>query len=509
MLTVGQVLANNKRRHPDRTALIDDVGALTHGELADRAMHIAGLLASVGVSEGDNVGILTGNSLFSAETYLGVAARGAVATLYNWRWSVPELVYAVNQTDARVVFVERAYRDLFEAAQATGELDASLVVLVEGSEFDDNVRSSVPILAEVSLEAPNVIIFTGGTTGFSKGVVLSNRAVMTNAFNMVIDTDIEADDRTLLITPMFHSASLLCWFLPHLVRGASSVLMRAFDEEHVAEVIERHRVTNGFLVPNMARRMVASGAYSRRDVSSFRRLYVGGGPFSLGDKHDVTRQLPGVRIFYQYGLSEAGPIVTRLRPEDMFRPELDGSIGQEFLLTEVSVRSSEGDVVADGEIGEICVRGPNLMTGYYGQPEATASTFRDGWLRTGDLAERNSDGYLFFRDRAKDMIKTGGENVYSGEVEQAMYSHPAVAEAAVVGVPSLQWDEEVRAVVVLREGSSTTEAELKVHIRELLAGYKVPKRIAFVPPDHVAINPSGKIMKQAFRADTFWEDHNS
>ena len=357
----------------------------------------------------------------------------------------------------------------------------------------------------MAAHAPAVILYTGGTTGASKGVVLSHINVTANAINEIVDTDMEQDDVTLLIAPMYHSASLLCWFLPHLAIGACSVFMRHFDEETAAELIEGERVTNGFFIPNMVRRMLISREWERHRMDSFRRLYVGGATFRLPDKEAVREVLPGVRIYYQYGLTEAGPIVTRLRPEDMFRPELDGSIGQEMLLTDVSIRDGSGLEVSDGVAGEICVRGPNVMLGYFNRPEATAAVFRDGWLRTGDVASRR-DGYFMFHDRLKDMIKSGGENVYSAEVEQALYSHPAVAEAAVLGVASEDWDEEVRAVVALKPASTATERELQEHCRRTLAGYKVPKRILFVPLDRIPVNPSGKIIKRELRQKDLWPD---
>ena len=240
-------------------------------------------------------------------------------------------------------------------------------------------------------------------------------------------------------------------------------------------------------------------------MDSFRRLYVGGATFRLPDKEAVRDVIPKARIYYQYGLTEAGPIVTRLRPEDMFNPDLDGSIGQEMLLNDVSIQGDDGAELEDGVAGEICVRGPNVMLGYFNRPDATAAAFRAGWLRTGDLASREG-GYFMFRDRLKDMIKSGGENVYSAEVEQALYTHPAVAEAAVLGVASDQWDEEVRAVVALKPGLAVTERELQDHCRSRIAGYKVPKRILLVALDQIPVNPSGKIMKRELRRRSLWPD---
>lgn len=453
-------------------------------------------LAALGVRPGDNVAVLCGNGVFSAEAILGIIAAGAVAVPLNWRWSEAELEHGLSDSGASVVLADQEF---------AGRVPAAAHLVVEGPDFERFLGGPTPPAIDVPPHAAAVILYTGGTTGASKGVVLSHTNVMANAIDEIVDTDMDADDITLLIAPMYHSASLLCWFLPHLVLGACSVFMRHFDEERAAELIETERITNGFFIPNMVRRMLISGAWQRHATGSFRRLYVGGATFRLPDKEAVRRVLPGTRIYYQYGLTEAGPIVTRLRPEDMFTPELDGSIGQEILLNDVSIRDESGIEVADGGAGEIWVHGPNVMLGYFNRPEATAAVLRDGWLRTGDIASR-ADGYFMFHDRLKDMIKTGGENVYSAEVEQALYSHPAVAEAAVLGVPSEQWDEEVRAVVALKPGSSLTERALLDHCRLTLAGYKVPKRILFVGLDKIPVNPSGKIMKRELREMELWPD---
>ncbi|MFE5709073.1 class I adenylate-forming enzyme family protein, partial [Rhodococcus koreensis] len=352
------------------------------------------------------------------------------------------------------------------------------------------------------------ILFTGGTTGFSKGVVLSHSAILTNAVNEIADCRIggRPNDRGLVVTPLFHSAALLCWFLPLYVTGNSSVLVHKFVEEEIADLVARESITNMFLVPNMIRRMLKSGTFDTDGFrNNFKALHTGAGLLRMPDKLAVSALIPDVDLFFRYGLTEAGPMVTRLLPQDMLRPEIDGSIGTEYLLTEVELRDlCDGAPTAVGEIGEICVRGPNLMTGYFGRPEATKEVLDNGWLRTGDLAVRDENGYLYFRDRAKDMIKTGGENVYSSEIEQLLHTHPAVMEAAVLGVPSEEWDEEVRAVIAIRPDQIVTETEIATFLRKHLAGYKVPKMIALVGPNALPMNPSGKIVKTNIRATMGW-----
>jgi acyl-CoA synthetase (AMP-forming)/AMP-acid ligase II len=505
VLTVLDVLRRNHARRPAAPAVVDQAGRLTHGRLAERAWAVANGLTAIGVQPGQTIAILCGNSIFSAETILGAMAAGAVAVPLSWRWSRAELEHGLNDSQARVVLADREFAPAVQDLVGDGRAPAVSHVIVEGPQYEGFL--ALPSMPDATLaqDAPAVILYTGGTTGAAKGVLLSHRNVMANAIDEIVDTDMEPGDITLLIAPMYHSASLLCWFLPHLVVGACSVFMRHFDEDHAARLIEVERVTNGFFIPNMVRRMLISRAWETHDTHSFRRLYVGGATFRLPDKEAVREVLPTARIYYQYGLTEAGPIVTRLRPEDMFDPALDGSIGQEILLNDVSIQDEHGREVADGIAGEICVKGPNVMMGYFNRPEATSAVFRNGWLRTGDLASRRG-GYFMYHDRLKDMIKSGGENVYSAEVEQALYTHPAVAEAAVIGVASDQWDEEVRAVVAVKPGQAASERELQDHCRGRIAGYKVPKRIVFLPLDQIPVNPSGKIMKRELRRRRLWPD---
>ena len=505
MLTVSDVLLRNHRRRPEAPAAIDAERRLNHRQLAERAWAVANGLIRLGVHRGDTVATLCGNGVYSAETVLGAIAAGAIAAPLSWRWSPAELEHGLDDSRAEVVLADREFAGAVRELTDAGRAEGVKRVVVEGGDFESFLGTPTPPEVRVPAASPAVMLYTGGTTGTSKGVLLSHTNVMANAIDEIVDTDMEPDDVTLLIAPMYHSASLLCWFLPHLVLGACSVFMRHFDEEHAAHLIASERVTNGFFIPNMVRRMLLSRAWERNAVATFRRLYVGGATFRMPDKLAVREVLPKTRIYYQYGLTEAGPIVTRLRPDDMFRDDVDGSIGQEMLLNDVSIQDETGREVDDGVAGEICVRGPNVMLGYFNRPEATAAAFRNGWLRTGDLASRRG-GFFMYHDRLKDMIKSGGENVYSAEVEQALYAHPYVAEAAVLGVASREWDEEVRAVVALKPGHDVSERDLQDHCRRQLARYKVPKRILFVTLDQIPVNPSGKIMKRELRRQNLWPD---
>jgi len=497
----------NARRFPDRDAVVDEQGRLTHRELADRVWSLAAGLQRAGVRKGDHVGLLVGNTVFAAECFLGVIAAGGVAVFYNWRWAPTELRTGITSTAARVVLVEEQFLPSYRTAAQDGALDA-VTCIPQGAGYDALHEGGGPPDVVVGQDDPMCILFTGGTTGTSKGVVLAHRSGTFNALNEMLDCGMgrEGEHVGLNITPMFHSAALLSVFAPHFLSGGTNVLLGKFDEALVAETVARERVTTSFMIPNMIRRLIRTGALETEGFQRyFRQMHTGGGLLRMPDKQALARLLPDTRLFFRYGLTEAGPMVSRLLPADVMRPELDGSIGQEYTLVEVEVQDPDsGRECAAGELGEICVRGPAVMLGYFERPQETAAALRDRWLHTGDLAVRDEEGYLFFRDRAKDMIKTGGENVYAAEIEQLLYAHEAVMECGVLGVPSVEWDEEVRAVVALRDGYDVTEQDLRDYLRQHLAGYKVPKVIQFVAPETMPVNPSGKIVKSQLRAVVGW-----
>ena len=506
MFTLVDFLRINRRRNPDTCALSDDNDRLTHAQLTERAWALANGLRAAGVGHGDRVGVLSGNSNFAIETFLGTLAAGAVYVPFNWRWAAAELVHGIELTSPKVVLVEDEFVAGLDAAEQLGigheyrrfDQDSGYADLFGHGASDPQV--------EVGFDDAAVILFTGGTTGFSKGVVLSHRSAIVNAVNELADLGFGAgpDHVGLCTVPLFHSASLLTVFAPHYITGGTTVVMRKFTEDGFADVVSRERVTSTFATPNMLRRLLNAGALTRSDAKSLRQIHSGAGLLRMPDKLAIREALPEVKLFFRYGLTEAGPMVTRLRDEDIMRPELDGSIGAPYTFVEVEIRDPFGNEVPDGELGEICVRGPALMTGYFNQPDATADAVRDGWLHTGDLGVRGAEGNLFFRDRAKDMIKTGGENVYAAEIEQLLYAHPAVMECGVLGVPSEEWDEEVRAVVALRKGATANAADLQSYLREHLAGYKIPKVFMFVEHEQMPVNPSGKIVKSKLRDLTGW-----
>lgn len=503
--TLADLVRLNLRRFPGRTAVVDDHGRLTHRELSERAFALARGLRAEGIGPGDRVAVLSQNSTFAIETFLGILCAGAVYVPANWRWSAAELATNLRMTAPSLLLVETELAQDYERARE-GDLDTSMPAVVQGPRYDELLLPGGPFAVEVTPADPACILFTGGTTGASKGVVLSHRAVIANAVNERVDLGFGSppDQVGLCVVPLFHSAALLCIFGPHYLSGGTAVAMRRFDEEAFADVVARERVTSTFIIPNMIRRLLAAGVMTPDRMPSLRQLHSGGGLLRMPDKVAVREQMPRLEMHFRYGLTEAGPMVTRLMDHDIMRPELDGSIGSEYTFAEVQLQDEDGREVPDGELGELCMRGPTMMTEYFRRPEETQQSLRGGWLHTGDLAVRGIEGNIFFRDRAKDMIKSGGENVYAAEIEQLLYAHPAVMECGVLGVPSEQWGEEVRAVVALRPGRQLTESELGDYLRERLAGYKIPKRVLFVAPERMPVNPSGKVVKARLREVAGW-----
>lgn len=509
MRTIGEWIRLNHRRYPAREAVVDRNERLTFGELAERSWQLGRGLRDAGIGVGDNVGVLAGNSVFNAETFFGVAAAGGTYVAYNWRWAPAELANGIKETGATVILVEESLKaNAEEALEILGRTQEVLPRLIaQGREIDSLRTGTGPLEDIATLESPLCIIYTGGSTGTPKGVVISHRAAAANAINEMYDCRVGArpEERGLILTPFFHSAALLCWLVPHFISGATSVIAEKFNDEVVVDLVGRERITNTFLIPNMMRRLMQNGVFADPAIKrNLRAVHSGAGLLRMPDKEQFASLLPDAELYFRYGLTEAGPMVTRLKPEDMLDPGVDGSIGTEYLLAEAQLQDFDGREVAPGELGEICVKGPSLMSGYYGRPAETADAFRNGWLRTGDLAVQDDRGYFYFRDRLKEMIKTGGENVYSAEIEQALYLHPAILEAVVVGVPDPKWDEEVRAVVVLRDGVQAGADELATYLRSHLAGYKIPKQIVFMGAGELPRSAAGKLVKAELKANLGW-----
>jgi long-chain acyl-CoA synthetase len=470
---------------------------LTYAQTWERCRRLVGALRSLGVERGDRVAVVAQNSHRYLELYQAVPGAGMVLVPLNHRHAGAELRYALEDAGARVLFAARPVPDLPDCVEHVvdaGEGYEELLAGVEPADFPADV-------AEDDLAG---LFYTGGTTGASKGVMLRHRSLVANAFHLQAQLPFDAETRFLVVAPMFHLAGTLA-VLATVWHGGRHVVMEAFEPGATLDLIERERVTVTQVVPTMLAAMCDEQLERPRDVSSLRMLTFGGAPSATETLRRARRAFPGAGLMTMYGATETAPLVTILPGlHRLLDTPRVGSCGRAAIGVEVEVIGDDGAIAPRGEVGEVTVRGPNVMAGYWNKPEQTDAVLRDGWYATGDMGRMDEEGYLFLVDRAKDMIVTGGENVYSTEVEEVLFRHPAVREAAVFGVPDARWGEAVHAVVVPRDGSHPpAEDELIAWCRESIAGYKVPKRVE-VRAEPLPKSGAGKVLKRELRAP-FWQ----
>ncbi|MEV4939746.1 acyl-CoA synthetase [Streptomyces zaomyceticus] len=501
---IGSWPARRARKTPDRTAVVHGEHTLTYGELHRRVLRLAHGLRALGVTGGDRIAYLGPNHPAFLETLFAAGTLGAVFVPLNTRLAAPELAY--NLTDSGSVVLIHAPEQAGTARAAADAAGVRHRIALEGPDGpgDDALAyeelpgaTDGPLDVAVRPDDPCMIMYTSGTTGRPKGAVLSHGNIVWNSVNVLVDTDLTADEVTLAVAPLFHTGALNMTCLPTLLKGGQVVLLAAFDADLVLDTVERRRVTYLFGVPTMYDAMAARPRWATTDLSSLRTLNCGGAPVPA---RTIAAYIDRGLAFSQgYGMTEASPGVLFLDREQTAAKA--GSAGVPHFFTDTRIVRPDGSDTASGERGEILVQGPHTMTGYWNRPEDTAAAFTDGdWLRTGDIARADTDGYAYIVDRVKDMYVSGGENVYPAEVEDALLDHPAVAECAVIGVPDPVWGEVGRAVVVLKPEARAGEDDILGHLRGRLAKYKIPKSVVLAGA--LPRTASGKLVKSAVR-DTF------
>jgi long-chain acyl-CoA synthetase len=438
------------------------------------------------------------NCLEFLEIVGGLAAVGVAPAMVNPRLTGPELAYIANDASARVLFVHSTLEELARAA----DLPSVERIVVIGGDYEGLLARASPRSPAVRAEEWDTfcISYTAGTTGHPKGAMLSHRSRVLTFFAMCAEYGCYSpDDRALAVAPLYHGGGYAFAMAPIFFGGSCEILPR-FDPEEVLRIVERLGITNQFMVPTHFNAIFGLGeeAYRRHDVSSLRTIISNAAPLPQATKERIVDWVGEGVLHETYGSTEGG-IVTNLRPADQLRKEQ--CVGLPFPCTEVRLLGDGGNEVPAGEVGELHSRSPYHFNGYWGKPDATAEAWRDGWLTVGDMARRDEEGYVYIVDRKHDMIISGGVNVYPREVEEALYAHPAVAEAAVVGVPDEYWGEAVMAVVALREHAAATADELVAFCGERLSRYKLPKRLEFV--DALPRNAAGKVLRRQLR-ETSW-----
>jgi long-chain acyl-CoA synthetase len=506
---LGWPLRRAAQLYGDSPAVIDGRRSVTYGELARRVAALGSALEELSVPAGERVGFLGVNSLAHLECWLGVPAAGRVLVDLNFRLAEEELAFIADDCEIQVLIVDRDRLEVGRALQKRCPHLRQLVV--DGDEYEQLLMNAPGPAPSVDEHALAAISYTGGTTGRPKGVMLSHANLLSNARHNLIATGHRSPDRWLHVCPMFHVAGTANVFACTWA-GSLQVVLPRFDPGAVLDAIQDHEITHTVLVPTMLAMLLDELDRAPRRLGSLRHIQYAASPISATLQRRVLERFD-CDIVQFYGMTEASPTVSCATAEDHRRgfageprfQERLRSIGAPVIGVEAEVRRADRQPAVVGEIGELWVRGPNVMLGYWKRPEDTEAALVDGWYRSGDAAYASDDGYLYLVDRLKDMIITGGENVYSVEVELALAEHGAVREAAVFGVPDLRWGEAVHAVVVVDEPSKVSAHELIAHARRRIASYKLPRAIE-LRQEPLPKSGAGKVLKHILR-EPFWDGH--
>lgn len=481
---------------PGREALVEGEKRFTYAQLDARVTRLARVLRDqLGIARYDRAAVLALNCAEFVEIFYATARVGAILVPLNVRLAPPEIAFQLQDSGARVLFVGPELAPLAERLPASLPLERRVAF---GPEYEALLAAAPDDPVEPHEQAafgdPHAILYTSGTTGLPKGAVLTHASWFWNSINMGEPVGLSAFDTTVTVLPLFHSGGIGLYTVPTLHRGGRVVLLRKFEPSELLRLMRAERPAIVFGVPAVWLELIKDDSFTAATFPWVRFLVSGGAPHPLALIERVQQR--GFRFLQGYGLTETAPGGTLIPPEDAVRKA--GTVGKAALHVELRIVDDEGHDTPADTIGEVLFRGPNLFAGYWNRPEETAAAFTpDGWFRTGDLARMDAEGFVTIVDRKKDLIITGGENVASAEVEDVLYAHPSIAEAAVVGIPDERWGEAVRAFVVVKPGLTLAAEDVVEHCRGRLARYKVPKSVVFV--DSLPRNAAGKVLKRELR----------
>ncbi len=494
-------------RLPAKSAVLDGEYSATYEQHLDRVLRLGNALRSAGVGPGDRFAVMALNGHEFLELYHASLLTGAVINPLNLRLAPKELEFILSDSGCKVCFADGFFGASIDAVRSGSGLEQVVLIgtgdIPHDAAYEELVASGEPVMPpEPDEDDPGILMYTGGTTGLPKGVLLDQRALMLDLYKVTTRWIMNEDYVYLHQTPMFHAASLgAILALPAI--GGTTVSVPIFSPEPVIDAIERYRVTMTVMVPTMVAMMLDAASFDAERLRSLTILTYGASPMPGALLERLLATLPEIDVYQGYGMTENCGLLTCLGPEEHRRGgDRLASAGRPMPGSVVCIQDEDGHILAAGQTGEVCARAGNYMREYWNRPEETASAFRGGWYHTGDAGYMDAEGYVYLVDRVKDMIVTGGENVYSAEVENALSSHPAVAQVAVIGIPSDQWGEAVHAIVVKREGSEVTEDELREWARARIAGYKVPKSIHF-RTEPLPLSGAMKMLKRDLRAP-YW-----
>ncbi len=512
MTQISQFVRRAVQTNPDTLATECGERRRTWRAFDGRMRCLAGAMHGLGFKPGDRIAILSLNSDRYLESLFGLSHGGFVFVPINTRLAQPEIVFWLADSGCAALFVDDAFVPVLPHVLPHTPEIKRVVYIGEGAappdllDYETLLTGAEPWAHAIGADQDLAgIFYTGGTTGRSKGVMLSHNNIMANALNIHPGTQADEDSRYIHAAPMFHLADNAMTFVVTGYGGSHYFLPR-FDPVALMKMVAAHRITVLLIVPTMVNMLVHHPEVAHHDLSSIERLLFGASPMPEAVLRRATEVMPRTKFVQAYGQSEASPLLTLLEARyNVFEGPDSGrvkSAGRSGLGIEVRIHDPDDNEVPRGTVGEICARGQVVMLGYWKQPELTAHTLRNGWLHTGDGGYMDDNGFVFLVDRVKDMIVSGGENVYSAETEDALYSHPAVAECAVIGVPDETWGERVHAIVRLKPGLMATAEDLIHHTHAKIANYKCPRTVDF-RDDPLPLSGAGKILKTELRAP-FW-----
>lgn len=510
MISLPALITRAARLNPQGIATLYEGRECSWTQLVSRVSRVAAGLRTFGLNEADRVGILSLNCDRYYEAIFAIPWSGYTVVPLNTRWALPENRYAVSDSGTRILLFDEAFADQTKILlEESDELSAAIYI-------GDNECPAWATPYEALLEAHEPaaisgrgdndmagIFYTGGTTGFPKGVMQSHLAIWASAIGGSRDMPMDRNSRYLHAAPMFHMADFAGTMNTTLC-GGTNVILQSFDPGQVLKTIAEEKVTNTLLVPAMIKMMLNHPDAASADMSTMKNLVYGASPMPAVVLEQLLTLWPTVGLTQAYGQTELAPIATTLSPADhLLGGERLKSAGRPTPVTDIRITDDNGENCATGISGEIVASGPHTMLGYWNKPEESAKALCDGWVFTGDAGYISEDGYLFIVDRVKDMVVTGGENVFTTEVENAVISHEAVQDVAVIGIPHDEWGEAVHAIVILHATQLATEEELIAHCRELIAGYKLPKSVSF-REEPLPLSGAGKVLKTDLRAP-YWK----
>ncbi|MBN2282689.1 MAG: acyl-CoA synthetase [Deltaproteobacteria bacterium] len=504
---IADIIRRSRYHFPDRTALIHGKTALTYRQLEDECNRVANALINLGVRKYDRVAILAHNTRHHVLTWLGCCKAGAVYLAINYLLRGEDIAFCINHSESTVFIVEdelyHLVKDVLDSMPTVRTLiwsdDGRGAPAPDGRFLDFNTWYSASPADEpdvvLHMEDPCQMTYTSGTESLPKGVIIGNQALMAEYMGCIIDGGYESSDVCINALPLYHCAQRDCFMNPIFWVGGTNILMKP-DTGEILKTISEYRATMFFAPPTVWIGLLRHPDFDRYDLSSLKKCYYGASIMPVEILKEIFEKFPGAKIYNYYGQTELAPYHTILKAEDALTKP--GSAGMGGLNMETRLETDEGDPIEEAGIpGEICGKGPHAMLMYYKEPEKTEAVMKGGWFHSGDIGVLDGDRYIEVVDRKKDMIKTGGENVPSSEVEEAIYRDRRVQEVAVVGIPDPKWVEAIAAVIIPRRGETLTEDDVIRHCRGQLAPFKCPKKVVFV--DELPKTPSGKILKRELR----------